>query len=132
MKRAMIIFLVAALVLVTSGIWFFTSGQQLNRMDFLHFGIILILVLFALFIGYKRLTSANRGEPAEDELTKKVLQKTAAYSYYISLYIWVAMIYIKDRITFDTEQLLGTGILAMAITFACCWIIFNFRGVRNG
>ena len=120
MKRALVIFLVAALVLGTSAIWFFTSGQNLNRMDFLHFGIILILVVFALFIGYKRVKSAKRGEPQEDELSKKILQKTAAYSYYISLYLWVALIYIKDRITIDTEQLLGTGILAMAITFACC------------
>jgi len=132
MKRTIIIFILAATVMVTSGLWFFNSEQQLNRMDLLQFGVILILVLFALFIGYKRLTSAKRGEPAEDELSKKVLQKTAAYSYYISLYIWVALIYIKDRITFDTEQLLGTGILAMAITFALCWVVFNFRGVRNG
>jgi peptidoglycan/LPS O-acetylase OafA/YrhL len=132
MKRTIIIFIVAALVMVSSGLWFFNSEQQLNRTDLLQFGVILILVSFALFIGYKRMTSAKRGEPAEDELSKKVLQKTAAYSYYISLYIWVALIYIKDRITFDTGQLLGTGVLAMAITFACCWLIFNFRGVRNG
>lgn len=132
MKRAFIIFLVAAIVLTSAAIWFFSSGQSLNRMDFLHFGIILLLVIFALFIGYKRVTSAKRGEPQEDELSKKILQKTAAYSYYISLYLWVALIYIKDRITFDTEQLLGTGILAMAITFASCWLFFNFRGLRNG
>ncbi len=132
MKRAFIIFAVAMLVLITSGIWFFSSGGQINNMDLLHVGIILLLVLFAIFIGYKRLTGARRGEPAEDELSRKVLQKTAAYSYYISLYIWVALIYVKDRITFDTEQLLGTGILAMAITFALCWLVFNFRGIRNG
>ena len=66
------------------------------------------------------------------DLSKKVLQKTAAYSYYISLYLWLALIFIKDRITIDTEQLLGTGILGMAIIFALCWILFNFRGIRNG
>ena len=31
----------------------------------------------------------------------------------------------------DTEVLIGTGILGMAVTFALCWVILNFRGIRN-
>jgi hypothetical protein len=48
------------------------------------------------------------------------------------LFFGAALIYIKDRIPFDTEQLLGTGVLGMAIIFALCWVVFNFRDVRNG
>ena len=131
MKRSIVIFIVAAMVLVTTGFWILSPGAIGDKMEYLHFGIILLIVLFALYIGYKRLRSEKRGEPAEDELSKKVLQKTAAWSYYVSLYIWVAMIYIKDRIVMDTEIMLGTGILAMAVTFAVCWLVFNFRGIRN-
>ncbi|HNQ82241.1 MAG TPA: hypothetical protein PLW31_08255 [Bacteroidales bacterium] len=131
MKRSIVIFIIAAMVLITTGFWILSPGAIGDTMEYLHFGIILLIVLFALFIGYKRLKSEKRGEPAEDELSKKVLQKTAAWSYYISLYIWVAMIYIKDRIVMDTEIMLGTGILAMAVTFAVCWLVFNFRGIRN-
>lgn len=131
MKRSIVIFIIAALVLITTGLWILSPGAIGDTMEYLHFGIILLIVLFALFIGYKRLKSEKRGEPSEDELSKKVLQKTAAWSYYISLYIWVAMIYIKDRIVMDTEIMLGTGILAMAVTFAVCWLVFNFRGIRN-
>ncbi len=131
MKRSIVIFIIAAMVLITTGFWILSPGAIGDTMEYLHFGIILLIVLFALFIGYKRLKSEKRGEPSEDELLKKVLQKTAAWSYYISLYIWVAMIYIKDRIVMDTEIMLGTGILAMAVTFAVCWLVFNFRGIRN-
>jgi peptidoglycan/LPS O-acetylase OafA/YrhL len=88
-------------------------------------------VAFALFIGFKRLTSAKRGEPAEDELSKKVILKTAAWSYYISLYLWVGILFIKDRVNLDSEELIGAGILGMALSWVICWMIFHFRGVRN-
>jgi hypothetical protein len=88
-------------------------------------------VAFALFVGYKRLTSAKRGEPTEDEMSKLILQKTASLSYYISLYLWVFLLFVKDRISFDTEELIGTGILGMAITFAVVWMFLYFRGLRN-
>ena len=132
MKRAIIVFIVSALVLATTALWFFTSGEKFNPMDLLHFSVIILGVGFALFVGFKRLGSAKRGEPVEDELSKKVLQKTAAISYYISLYIWVFLIYLKDRITFDTEELLGTGVLAMAVTIGISWVVINFKGIRNG
>jgi peptidoglycan/LPS O-acetylase OafA/YrhL len=131
MKRPVIIFIVAALVIISTGLWFYSSMQGFNSMDILQFGVIFMLVAFALFLGIKRLRSVKRGEPAEDELSKKVLQRTAAISYYISLYIWVFLIWLKDRVTFDTEELLGTGILAMAVTFGITWLVLNYRGIRN-
>jgi peptidoglycan/LPS O-acetylase OafA/YrhL len=131
MKKGMVVLLVAVLVLITTGLWFFSTSGNLKNFDMVSFGVIILVVAFALFVGYKRLISAKRGEPAEDELSKKVLLKTAAWSYYISLYLWVAMLYIKDRVSLDTEELLGAGILGMAVSFAVCWLVFNFRGVRN-
>jgi len=131
MKRIVVLFAIVALVLVSTGIWFFSAGGNSGLVENLHFVVILALVLFAVYIGYRRLTSVRRREPAEDELSKKVLQKTAALSYYISLYLWVFMIYLKDRVEMDTEVLLGSGILGMAVIFALCWFFFNWRGVRN-
>lgn len=131
MKRTIILFFVAALVVASVTVWLLSSGGNLDLMDSLHFGVIILVVLFALFVGYKRLVSVKRGEPAEDELSKKVLLKTAAYSYYISLYIWVFLLFIKERIRFDSDQLIGTGILGMALTFGVTWMILNFRGVKN-
>lgn len=132
MKRSALLFLVVAMVLISTGVWFFSSRTGMKSIDWLQFGIILLVVLFALFIGFKRLSSERRGEPTEDELSRKVMQKSAAFSYFISLYLWVAMIYIKDKVTLDTEELLGSGILGMAVIFALCWLVFHFRGIRHG
>lgn len=131
MKKSLIVFIVAGLVLISMGLWFFSSVKEFNMMDLFHFGVITLIVGFAVFVGLKRLRSEKRGEPVEDELSKKILQKTAAISYYISLYIWVFLIFLKDRVKFETEELLGTGILAMAVTFGIAWLILNFKGIKN-
>jgi hypothetical protein len=59
------------------------------------------------------------------------MQKAAALSYFISLYVWVFMIWLKDRVSLDTEEVLGTGILAMAVIFGISWVVINFRGIKN-
>ena len=131
MKRSMLVFVVAGLVLLTTLFWMIKASGAIDKTDTIQFWVIGLLIIFALFIGIRRLKSEKRGEPTEDELSKRVLQKSAAVSYYISLYLWVAIIYIKDKVSMDTEQLIGTGILGMAITFALSWLVINFRGIRH-
>jgi peptidoglycan/LPS O-acetylase OafA/YrhL len=131
MKRAVVLFFIIAVVLISTVLWLMKVDTAFKPFDLLTVGVILIVVGFALFVLYRRVASAKQGEPAEDELSKKVLQKTAALSYYISLYLWVAMLFIKDRVSLDTEELIGAGILGMALSFAICWVILNFRGIRN-
>lgn len=131
MKKTMVLFGVVALVILSSGLWIVSYSDSFSPMDFVQFGVILILVGFGLFLAIKRAGSVRRGEPAEDELSKKMLQKTAAISYYISLYLWVFLIWLKDRVQFDTEELLGTGILAMAVIYGITWLVLYVRGFRN-
>ncbi|HRZ42955.1 MAG TPA: hypothetical protein P5228_09680 [Bacteroidales bacterium] len=131
MKRALLVFVIATLVLVSTGLWLSMSSGFLNSFDVVTLGIVLCLVGFAVYIGYRRFQGARRGEPAEDELSKQLLRRTSSLSYYISLYLWVAILFIKDRVSLDVEELLGMGILGMAVVFAVCWIILNIRGIRN-
>lgn len=131
MKKSLLVFIVAGLVLLTTGLWFFTSAKAFKSMDLLHFGVITVIVAFAVFVGFKRLRNAKRGEPVEDELSKKILQKTAAMSYYISLYIWLFLIFLSNRANFEPDELLGTGILAMAVAFGISWLIINYKGIKN-
>jgi len=131
MKKGIIVLILSLTVLLTTALWLFSTGGILKAYDLLTFGIIILVVGFAIFVGYTRISGARRGEPAEDEMSKKILQRTAALSYYISLYLWVGILFIKDRVNLDTEELIGGGILGMAITYAISWIILYFRGIRN-
>lgn len=131
MKKALLVFIVAALVLVTVGIWIFSVRGAIKPFDLVSFGVTILVIAFAVFVGFKRLNSARRGEPAEDELSKKVMQKTASLSYYISLYWWLVIMYFADKLNYETHSFIAAGILGMAVIFAVCWLVFNFRGIRN-
>jgi len=131
MKKAVIMFVVAAVVIFTAVLWFMSIDTAYKPADLLKLGVVILVVGFALFAAYKRLTSAKRGEPAEDELSKKIMQKTAAFSYYISIYLWLALGFFSDRLKLETHTIIGIGIMAMAVSFAICWVIINFTGVKN-
>lgn len=131
MKKGVVALIVAALVLISTGIWFLSSAEELKPFELVNFGIIILVVAFAVIFGYKRLSSAKRGEPPEDELSKKVMQKTSSLSYYISLYLWLAIMYFSDKFNYETHTIIGSGIVGMAVVFAVCWLVFNFRGIRN-
>jgi len=130
MKKSVLIFIVAGLVLLSTGMWIYSSAG-LKAADMLHFGVIFLLIAFAVFVGIKRLSGIRNGQPAEDEMSKKILRRTASHSYYISLYLWVFILFLKDRVSMDSEELIGAGILGMAITYAVVWVFLYFRGIRN-
>ena len=131
MKRGVVALLVALAVLGTTALWFFVREKSVSSADVVSFGVIVVLVGFGIWFAIRRFSSARRGEPQEDELSRKIIQKTAAWTYYISLYMWVFMIWLKDRVTLDTDEILGAGILSMAVIFMLCFIFLRLRGVRN-
>jgi peptidoglycan/LPS O-acetylase OafA/YrhL len=131
MKKAILVFILAALVLGTVGLWIFSSSGNFKPVDIVNFGVIILVVSFAVLLGYKKLVSAKRGEPAEDELTKKVMRKTSSLSYYISLYSWLAIMYFSDKLKYETHSIIGAGILCMAVIFVICWLVVNFTGLKN-
>ncbi len=131
MKKAVIIFIVAALVIAAAILWLMSSSVNFKPSDVTSYAVLILVVGFALFIGFKKLSSARKGEPVEDEMSKKVMRKTAAYSYYISLYLWLVLMYFSDKVDYEVHTVIGAGILGMALVFTLCWLVFNFRGVRN-
>jgi hypothetical protein len=131
MKKTVILFIIAALVLLTVGFWFFSGSMKVGLLELVSIGIVVLIVVFALFMGYKRLSALKKGEPAEDEMSKKIILKTSSMSYYISIYLWLAIMYFSDRLHYETHTIIGGGIMCMAVLFGICWLFFNFRGIRN-
>lgn len=126
-----VVALVIILVLVGLTVFLWLGKESLGVEELTSLGVILAIVGFAVFILMRRIKSWKSGEPQEDELSKKVMLRTSSLSYYISLYFWVFLLWLKDRVEFEQEELLGTGILGMAVIFALSWVCFHFRGVPN-
>jgi len=131
MKKAVIIFILTAIVIAGAILWLMSASGNLSPVDFMSMAVLVIVVAFALYMGIKKITSARRGEPDEDELSRKIMRKTSSLSYFISLYLWLAIMYFSDRLALETHTVIGIGILGMAIVFAVCWLVFNFTGIKN-
>jgi hypothetical protein len=124
--------LVSIIVILSIGAWvYYSKNDSFEFADLFQYVLIIVLVAFALLFGIRRLRSESRGEPAEDELSKKIMKQAASTAYYISLYWWLVLVYLSDSWEKDTESLVGTGILGMAILFALCWVYFKFKGVKS-
>ena len=131
MKKALIVFVVAILLLVFSGIWILGKSEKPDTQDILALVLVLIVVGFSVFVAVRKLASLRRGEPHEDELSKKIMRRTSSVSYYISLYMWLIIMYLSDKMKFDTHVIIGAGIMIMAVIFGLCWLYFNFTGIKN-
>ena len=129
MKNLIVLAIILVLVVFTAFLWLRNENLELEELTSL--GVILSVVGFAVFILIRRIKSWKVGEPQEDELSKMLMLRTSSVSYFISLYFWVFLLWLKDRIVFDQEQLIGTGILGMAVIFALSWGFYHFRGVSN-
>ena len=131
MKRTVLIFIISALVTITVIIWAVNAGIPGSFRETLMFGSILIVVGFAFFIGIRRARSHLRKEPAEDELSRKVMVKASSLSYYISIYLWLIIMYFSDKSALETHTLIGAGIIGMAVIFFLSWLGVKLYGLKR-
>ena len=131
MKKTLLIFVVAVLVLVSIILWVFNIQKPLNTVEILMILVPLILVGFALYLGFRNLGSTLRKEPVEDELSKKVMTKASSLSFYISLYLWLFVMYISDKTTMEPHSLIGAGIAGMALILLLSRIGVKVFGLTN-
>jgi len=93
--------------------------------------ILLVIGLLALVVAIRRFKSLKNREPAEDEYSKRIMQKTAAYSFYISMYLWLVVSYFSEDSGMDTQQVIGLGVVGMAVVFVISWVVVKLTGLRN-
>jgi peptidoglycan/LPS O-acetylase OafA/YrhL len=130
-KTAFVILLIGVVIL-SLGAWvYYSKNDSLEIADLMQYAIIVVLVAFALIIGIRRLKSERRGEPAEDELSKKIMQRAASTAFYISLYWWLVLSYLSDDWQMETGSVIGRGILGMALIFVLSWFFYKMKGVES-
>jgi hypothetical protein len=132
MKRTILIFVIALLVLLTFILWIMNTRMGWNFPEILMIAVGLIVVGFAVYLGIARVKSTLRKEPPEDELSKTVMLRSSSLSYYISIYLWLFIMYISNRVNWETHTLIGAGILGMAVIFCASWLGVKLFGLRNG
>ncbi|MGC9472448.1 MAG: hypothetical protein ACP5D1_13010 [Bacteroidales bacterium] len=131
MKKTIVMFVIAALVIVSILVWILQAEFTWDTQEILMVGGVVIIVGFALFAGITRLRSNLRKEPAEDEFSKKIMTRASSLSYYISIYLWLLLMYLSDKTSMECHTLIGAGIMGMALVFFFSWIGVKFLGTGN-
>ena len=131
MKKAIVGFVISALVLAGLVLWALKGRVSGDVQEIVNVGIVLVLVGFAVYLGVSRVRSLRRGEPGEDELSRKVMIRASSLAYYISIYLWLFVMYVSDKTTLAAHSLIGAGILGMAVVFLFCWLGVKALGMKN-
>jgi uncharacterized membrane-anchored protein len=131
MKRTVVGFVISALILVALAVWALKGHLSGNIGEIAMAGIVLVLVGFALFVGVSRLRSHRRHEPAEDEMSRQYMTRASSLAFYISIYLWLFVMYVSDKTTLPSHTLIGGGIVAMAMVFFLCWLGVRLFGMKH-
>ena len=131
MKKAIVIFMIGTLVLAGLAAWALKGKVEGHAGEIAQAGVVFILVGFAAALGVSRLRSRRRGEPAEDELSKRIMTRASSLAYYVSIYLWLFIMYIGDKTTLPAQTIVGTGIAGMALVFLLCWLGVKFFGMKD-
>ena len=99
--------------------------------EYIFIGIIILFFILGITFAYGRIKRKQKGFPEDDELSRMVTLKSAAVSYYLSLAIWLILIYIQSKINIDTKWILASGIMGMSIVFILTWTVINVKGIGN-
>jgi hypothetical protein len=122
MKRSIIIAVLAVLVTAAIVVWMVNSESRISGKAIGMGSIQLVVLVFAALVVYRKWTAAKNKLPAEDEMSKSILRRGAATSYYVSIYMWLAFMFFEERIDLERSTLIGAGILGMAIIYGLSWI----------
>ncbi len=136
MKKFYLPVFIITVILIVAGIWIYqtdsaSESEAFRISEILHVGVIVLLFIFGLFFFIRRIISAQQGVPPEDELSKRITQKASSSAFYISLFLWLGIMYINNNRDVETDLLFGYGIMGMAIVFALSWLFHNFKGVSD-
>lgn len=99
--------------------------------EYIYVGIISVLFLLGLYMGYKRMQSKKEGFPEDDEMSRKIIQKAAANSFYLSLFLWPLLIFLQGWQGSESRIFFGYGMAGMALIFMLNWFFYQKRGFKH-
>jgi hypothetical protein len=127
---------VSASVLALAGVAvFLLSSEKVRIFDFLLVATVLLLVLGAMVIFWKRNRDIKAGLPVEDELLLNVSNKAGSYAYFAFIAIAMVLFYYNylamtrpglPQLT--VENTIGTLILLSGVAYMVFYFYLNRKG----
>ena len=116
-----LVFIVIGATILFANLWFL--GKSTLAALLLVVTVFLVGIL-SVFIR-KTYSDLKAGLPSDDERTEKIRMYAAGYAYFVSLYIWIILLAFHKYL--QSDDLLMTGLLGMAISFGVSWLLMNSK-----
>ncbi|KPL15117.1 MAG: hypothetical protein AMS23_01280 [Bacteroides sp. SM1_62] len=129
--KTFLVFYLSFWILALAGIGLYQNLELPRFMEYLHVLIMICMAVVGIYQGYLILRARSRKQPADDELSIKILHRAAMVSYLISLNLWAILIYVSSKTKIDPGILFGIGIICMAVVFALSWMVIKIRGTGH-
>ena len=126
MRRTIQIAVIAIMVVVTFILWIAQTELSFDAGTILMIAIPVIILAFAAIRIVRGISDAKNQLPGEDELSKLIMYRAGSTAFQLSLFLWLVIGSIEDRVELEGHTIIGGGILGMAILFALSWIYHRY------
>lgn len=126
MRRTILIAVIAIMVVVTFILWIAQTELSFDAGTILMIAIPVIILAFAAIRIARGISDAKNQLPGEDELSKLIMHRAGSTAFQLSLFLWLVIGSIEDRVELEGHTIIGVGILGMAILFALSWIYHRY------
>lgn len=126
--KLLLLFILAGSVSFSIALWLYSTKNSLAASEYIIASLVLMVVVFSIAIGVKKIKNIRKGYPSDDELSESIKAKAAAKSYLYSIYMWTGILFFVNNKNLEAETLIGVGILGMGIIFIGFWIYYSRIG----
>jgi hypothetical protein len=126
MRKAIFMVVLAVALIVSFLYWMIFHSDKMEIQEILMITGLVLLVGFSLYLAFRRLRDVKNNTPGDDEMSRNIMRRGAATSYYVSIYFWLLIMILEEKINLERSSLIGAGIMGMAVIWALSWIYHRF------
>jgi len=123
---ALVVDLLLIQTIIVLAVTFFAKNKNIHGI--ITTAIAALVSVVAVIYLMKMYKDVRTNQPIEDERSKKIKITAGYYSYLISLYIWLAILFMSNHID-NIRPLISAGILGMILSFFGTWGVLNSRKI---
>lgn len=125
--------IILSLLVIATGILFSTNSFMRGEIagGILGSIIALSILAFVIFVFRRGNQDLKEGYPLKDERSRRVIEKASSRTFYVSLYLLLAIgFFSDDLINFrDVSQATSVAVGGMALLFLIFWVYYNRREI---
>ena len=128
-------FTMAAFILGLIAFWVLKTTKPLDGFAYGIIAVMLLVVGFIIYWGIQALKDAKSDLNPVDELSKKITQKASATAFHISIYMWLAGLFILDKFAIDSVNkakfVIAIGMIGMTLLFLFIRLYLSRVGIDD-